>query len=212
MGSIAAEGTRKMYLRAVQSVPDFAEVGITSTRIGYLDKLNITGNVASSNEVVIIQNNTRVVRVVPATIEKPETGTSLYIAHLYLYDSAGNMEVPDYTPVITLTNQAGTNLASRLDSVNMTIVTPGHYKCVYTASSSDALEQLLWEFTIVENGIARTIGSNSLIVSQSSTIDFTTDDREKLGSVFDIVSSEDDTVYSDGIFFITPQTPLPSKK
>jgi hypothetical protein len=46
-----------------------ADAGVTTARTGYLDKLNITGNVAGSSEVTAIQNNTRVRVIVPPSIE-----------------------------------------------------------------------------------------------------------------------------------------------
>ena len=69
---------------------------LTSARAGYLDNLNVGGNVASSTEVTSIQNNTRCVRVVPDTLDIPDTGTRTYRIELMLYDSVGKWLINAY--------------------------------------------------------------------------------------------------------------------
>lgn len=152
---------------------------LSTARAGYLDNLNIGGLVASSTEVTSIQNNTRVVRVVPDIIERPDSGTATFRVELFLYDSVGNMETPDSAPTISLVNQTGTDLSARLDSTTMTLVSTGWYRALYTASTADALDQLLWAFSVIEGGATRTYGNNSLIVDTTAA-DFTTADRAKL--------------------------------
>jgi hypothetical protein len=154
----------------------------TNARAGYLDNLNIGGNVAASAEVVAIQNNTRVVRVVPDMIERPDTGTQAFRIEVLLYDSTGNMEAPDSAPTIALVNQAGTDLSARLDSTTMALVSTGRYRAVYTAAVADALEQLVWTFSIVEGGATRLYGNTSVIVD-TSAVDFTSADRTKLNQL-----------------------------
>jgi hypothetical protein len=160
------------------------DAGVTTTRTGYLDKLNITGNVAASNEVTAIQNNTRVVRVVPEVIERPDSGTQTYRVELFLYDEVGNMEAPDSAPTIELVNQAGVDRSLRLDSTTMALVETGRYRAVYTASVGDALEQLLWAFSVVEGAVTRKYGNPSLIVD-TTAVDFTAADRAKLDTLHD---------------------------
>jgi hypothetical protein len=157
---------------------------LTATRAGFLDKLNISGNVAASSEVTAIQNNTRVVRVVPDVIERPDAGSTTYRVELLLYDSVGNMEAPDSAPTIELVNQAGTDRSSRLDSTTMASVSAGRYRAIYTASSGDAIEQLVWTFSVVEGGATRQYGNASLIVD-TTAVDFTAADRAKLDTLHD---------------------------
>jgi hypothetical protein len=156
----------------------------TAARAALLDKLNISGNVASSAEVTAIQNNTRVVRVVPDVIERPDSGTQTYRVELLLYDDVGNMEAPDSAPTIELVNQAGTDRSSRLDSVTMALVETGRYRAIYTASVGDAIEQLVWTFSVVEGGATRKYGNASLIVD-TTAVDFTAADRTKLDTLHD---------------------------
>lgn len=138
------------------------------------------GVVASSTEVVAIQNNTRVVRVVPTVIERPDAGTTTYRVELLLYDETGNMETPDSAPTIALVNQAGTDLSARLDSPTMALVSTGRYRAIYTASLTDDLEQLVWAFSVVEGGNTRVYGNTTLIVD-TTAVDFTVADRVTLG-------------------------------
>lgn len=137
---------------------------------------------ASSTEVTALLTNTRVVRVVPYVIERPDTGTDTYRIELYLYDEEGNMEAPDSAPTIALVNSAGTSRTSRLDGTTMALVSTGRYRAIYTAAPADTLEQLVWTFTVVEAGATRVYGNNSIIVD-TSAVDFTSTDRTKLDSI-----------------------------
>lgn len=152
---------------------------LSSARAGYLDNLNVSGLVASSAEVTAIQNNTRVVIVVPEAIERPDAGTVTYRIELFVYDEVGNMEALFGAPTITLVNQTGTDRSSRLDSTLMTLVSTGYYRAIYTAAAADALEQLVWTFSVIENAQTRLYGRGSIIVD-TTAVDFTAADRTKL--------------------------------
>jgi hypothetical protein len=169
-------------LLVLDNLVDDLESRLTAARAGYLDNLNVGGNVASSAEATSIQNNTRVVRVVPDVIERPDAGTVTYRIELLLYDDAGNMEAPDAAPTVALVNQAGTDRSSRLDSATMALVSAGRYRVIYTADVGDALEQLVWTFSVVEGGATRLYGNQSLIVD-TTAVDFTAADRTKLEAV-----------------------------
>lgn len=129
-----------------------------------------------------IQNNTDCVRAVPTVIERPDSGTTTYRVELLLYDDIGNMEAPDSAPTIALVNQSGTDRSSRLDSTTMALVSTGRYRAIYTATSTDTLEQLVWTFSVVEGGATRVFGNASLIVD-TSAVDFTAADRTKLDAI-----------------------------
>jgi hypothetical protein len=136
---------------------------------------------AVNTAVTSIQNNTRCVRVVPDVIERPDSGTTTYRVELLLYDDVGNMEVPDAAPTVALVNQAGTDLSARLDSPTMTLVSPGRYRSVYTASVGDALEQLVWTFSVVEGGATRLYGNTSTVLD-TSAVGFNSGDRTTLNA------------------------------
>jgi hypothetical protein len=175
-----------------------ADAGVTTTRTGYLDKLNITGNVASSAEVTSIQNNTRVVRSVPVIMETPDAGTETWRIELFLYDTDGNMEAPDSAPTVDLVDQDGTDLSSRLDNTTMTLVSTGRYRVIYTSTAGDALDQLNWTFTVIEGGVTRLYGNTTQLVD-TTAIDFTAADRAKLDELHDVRLTSDRAGYLDAL-------------
>lgn len=160
---------------------------LTSARAGYLDKLNISGNVAASGEVTAIQNNTRVRVIIPQTLERPDSGSTLYQLDLYIYDTDGNMEAPDSLPTITAQNEAGTDRSSNLGTV--TLVSTGVYKVTYTVASGHLIEQIRFEWSIVEGGVTKKHGASSQIVD-TTAVDFTAADRTKLDTLHDTRCTE----------------------
>lgn len=183
-GSVGSLGTQAKLDVNAEADTALSDAGVTTTRTGYLDKLNISGNVAASSEVTAIQNNTKVVRVVPELVERPDSGTTTYRIELMLYDETGNMEAPDSAPTIALVNQSGNDRSSRLDSTTMALVSTGYYRAIYTASSGDAIEQLVWTFSVVEGGATRVYGNATLVVD-TTAVDFTSADRTKLDTLHD---------------------------
>lgn len=153
---------------------------LTTTRAGYLDKLNITGNVAGSAEVLAIQNNTRIRIPVPGFLERPDSGSTAYELNIYLYDEAGGMEAPDSTPTIVARNEAGTDRSANLSAVSN--VSAGHYKCTYTVASGHAIEQIMFEWSVVEGSTTRKHGASTQIVD-TTAVDFTSADRTKLDAI-----------------------------
>jgi len=178
VNSLAAGALATIQLEVEQGL---GATGVTSLRMGYLDKLNITGNVAASTEVTSIQNNTRCVRVVPASMERPDAGSVAYRLELMLYDDAGSMEAPDSTPTLTVVNQEGTDRAANLSAA--TNVATGHYRWTYTVASDHAMEQLIFSFSVIEGGNTRAYG-NTTVVVDATAVNFTTDDRSKLAAIY----------------------------
>jgi len=131
-----------------------------------------------------LQNNTRVKFLPPGVMERPDSGSTAYKLELYLYDSDGNMEAPDSTPVIAVTNQSGTDRSSNLSA--LTEVSTGYYTATYTLASDATMEQLVWDVTIVEGGATRHHGALSLIVD-TTAVDFTAADRTKLTAIHGVV-------------------------
>lgn len=158
---------------------------LTSARAGFLDNLNVGGNVASSAEVTSVQNNTRVVRVVPDVFERPDSGSTVFRIEILLYDSVGNMEAPDSTPTISVVNQGGTNRDANLDSTTMSLVSAGRYRSTYTIDTNHVLEQLLFSFSVVEGGATRLYGNTGQVVD-TTAVDFTSADRTMLQTLHDV--------------------------
>ena len=157
-----------------------AKVDYTAARAALLDKLNVAGNVASSGEVTAIQNNTRIRIPVPGALERPDSGSVAYELNLYLYDTAGNMEDADGVPTITARNESAADRSSDLSSVSQ--VSTGHYKCTYSVASGHAIEQVMFEWTVVEGGISRKHGTSVQVVD-TTAVDFTAADRTKLDAI-----------------------------
>lgn len=164
------------------NLPAITANWITGTGIDASAVTKLQNGLATSTEVTSIQNNTRVVRVVPSVVERPDSGTVTYRIELLLYDTVGNMEAPDSAPTLALVDQGGTDLSARLDSTTGSLVSTGRYRWVYTASSTDELEQLIWTFSVVEGGNTRLYGNTTLIVDTTS-VDFTSADRTKLDTI-----------------------------
>ncbi len=162
-------------------VTDMATVlsRLSAARAGYLDKLNISGNVAASSEVTAIQNNTTTSLIAPANILRPAVGTLTAKIVVYLTDEIGNMEAPDSAPTLSVYNAAGANLTARLSSATGTLTTTGVYTWDYTSTSTDDAEELLFTVTVIEGGITRYKGVTSWITDNATT-DFTSSDRADL--------------------------------
>jgi len=121
---------------------------------------------ATADQINALQINTRANLSVPQTIVIPEAGTTIIRIVLTLFDEIGEMEAPDSTPTITLTNISGTSLGGRLSApANPTV---GLYYWDYTSSAGDAVEQLLWQFTVIENTDMRVYVASSNVVAAST--------------------------------------------
>lgn len=185
---------------------------LTATRAGYLDKLNISGNVASSAEATAIQNNTRVVRVVPTNLQRPASSSTPFTIELLAYDAVGNMEAPDSAPTLSVVNQAGTSRDANLDSTTMTLVSTGRYRAVYSVASDATPEQLLFAFSVVEGGATRVYVNTAQVVDTLAS-DFTSTDRSKLDAMFAKLPSKDylaGTANADGDVQLDEATGAPA--
>lgn len=169
---------------AVASIWDAALSGISAAgSIGkmFVDKLSgISGQVASQAEVLSISNTTQVRVVSPTSIELPDTGTENILLEIYLYDGSGGMQAPDSTPTLAVRNQAGTDRSGNLGTV--TLAATGHYQCTYTVSSTDALEQLTFEWAVTKSSSTSLHGGTTQIVD-TTAVDFTSADRTVLNAI-----------------------------
>jgi hypothetical protein len=184
-----------IYAHVGTAAADTAQTGdsyaiVSSGTYGNSALKTILDTKASQTSVDAVQNNTRVVRVVPTVIERPDSGTVTYRIEVLLYDAVGNMEAPDSAPTVDLVDQGGTDLSSRLDSATGTLVSTGRYRWIYTASSTDDLEQLVWAFSVIEGGATRLYGNTTLIVD-TTAVDFTSSDRSKLETIYGKMPSRD---------------------
>lgn len=156
---------------------------LTALRAGYLDNLS-AGAVATAAQITSLNVNTRANLNVPVEIETPDASTQVYKVRLHLFDVEGNMEDPDSTPTVALTNAAGTDRSSRLSVASHP--STGVYTWDYTATSGDTEEQLVWVFTVVEGSLSRVYPATSYVVEESA-YRFSSTDRANLGSILSLV-------------------------
>ncbi len=164
---------------------------LSATRAGYLDKLNITGNVAASAEVLAIQNNTRTTIAVPGVMERPDAGSTRFKIYLNNYDTAGNMEAPDSAPTVAVVNEEGVDRSLNLQhptthvaQTTMVLVDAGRYWIEYDLDNADAMEGLIFTFSVVEGAVTRKFDRVAIVVD-TTAVDFTAADRAKLDTLHD---------------------------
>lgn len=162
---------------------------LSALRAGYLDNLS-GGAVATAAQVSGLAVNTRANLNVPVEIETPDSSTQVFKIRLHLFDVEGNMEAPDGTPTIALTNAAGTDRSSRIS--NAANPSTGVYTWDYTATAGDTEEQLVWVFTVVEGSLTRTYPATSYVVEESA-YRFSSTDRANLNAILADTDSLDTT-------------------
>ena len=140
------------------------------------------GALASSTEVLAIQNSTHVRVIVPQFLERPDSGSKTFRLWLYIYDTQGAMEAPDSLPTVAAENDQGTDRSSGLSVV--TNVSTGVYRVDYTVADSHAIEGLRFQWSIVEGGATRVHAAAAHVVD-TTAVDFTAADRTKLDTLHD---------------------------
>jgi hypothetical protein len=140
------------------------------------------GNAALLTAAQNIQNNTFIATSIPMTLERPDTGSATINISIVFSDETGTAKNLDSgNPIITLVNDAGTDLSSRLGSV--TNPATGKYVVPYTNTSTDAIDGLHWDVSGTINGKLRRMPAYTQIVD-TTAVDFTSADRTKLNTVF----------------------------
>lgn len=169
---------------------------LSATRAGKLDSLLAAGSVASQTEVLAIQNNTRTTIAVPGVAERPDAGATRIKIYLNNYDTAGNMEAPDSAPTVAVENEEGTTRSGNLQhptahgaQTTMVLLEAGRYWIEYDLDNADALENLTFSFTVIEGGVTRKLDRSMLIVD-TTAVDFTAADRTKLDTLHDARCTE----------------------
>jgi len=153
---------------------------LTAARAGYIDNLNVGGNVASSAEATAIQNTTRSKAVHPSTIERPDSGSATIKLKLYLFDTNGQMENADSTPSVTIENEAGTDRSGNLGAVSSTGT--GEYEATYTVADTHAVENLRLTWSYVEGGNTIKV-PGAMVIVDTTAVDFTSADRTQLQAI-----------------------------
>jgi hypothetical protein len=155
---------------------------ITSTRAGYFDNLNSGGVVATAAALANIQNNTFIGTNIPTMLERPDASSVSVPLVVIFNDETGSPADIDSSalPTVALTNNAGTDLSSRLSS--WTHAATGKYTATYTNTSTDAIDDLHWEITATVNTKARRYPAMTQIVD-TTAVSFTSTDRSNLAAI-----------------------------
>ncbi|MEM4359821.1 MAG: hypothetical protein QXT45_04775 [Candidatus Bilamarchaeaceae archaeon] len=156
---------------------------LTSARAGYLDNLNVGGPVASQADIDAINQSAsrRVVLATVATLERPDSGNASYLVEARTYSRDGALMNASSTPTLSAEGIVSGDLSSKLSSA--TNPSTGVYRWTYTVASTDALEQVRFDFSGSVDGDTVTMSAYSL-VTDATAIDFTSADRSKLESIY----------------------------
>lgn len=155
---------------------------ISATRAGYLDKLNVAGSVASAADVAGVTQAQRVRVIVPAMLERPDSGSTTYRAWIYAYGPTHVAESLDSNPVVTVENNAGVDRSANLGAVANP--STGVYSVDYTVANSHAIEGLVFKVAATEGGTTTNYAAPSIVVD-TTAVDFTAADRTKLDTLHD---------------------------
>lgn len=155
-----------------------------ATRAGFLDKLNVTGLVASAADISAITQAQRVRLIVPAAIERPDAGSATYRLWIYAYDEQHKAEDLDSDPTVTAENNTGTDRSSGLGTVTKPGSTTGIYYVDYTVAAAHAIEGLVFKVAATEGSVTTNYAAASLVVD-TTAVDFTSADRAKLDTLHD---------------------------
>lgn len=155
---------------------------LTATRAAYLDKLAVSGLVASAADVAGVTQAQRVRVIVPAMLERPDSGSTTYRVWIYAYSPTHVAEALDSNPVVTVENNAGTDRSANLGAVSNP--STGVYSVDYTVADSHAIEGLVFKVAATEGAVTTNYAAASIVVD-TTAVDFTAADRTKLDALHD---------------------------
>jgi hypothetical protein len=121
---------------------------LTAIRAGYLDKLNVTGNVASQADVLAINQSAsrRIIVSTVAQYERPEAGSTDYTIEVRTYDPDGSpVDATDGGPFLAVDGMNFGDLSSHI--VGTSFPATGVKRFTYRVVPSDLLLQLRMDAT-----------------------------------------------------------------
>lgn len=166
----------------------FADAGVTTTRTGYLDKLNISGSVASAADIAAITQAQRVRINLFSMLERPDSGSTAFRIYIYSYNEQHQAEDLDFVPAVTAENNTATDRSANLGTVTKVPATTGIYYVDYTVASTHEIEGIVLRVTATENMVATQYSAAAMIVD-TTAVDFTSSDRTKLEAVYNKLPS-----------------------
>lgn len=171
---------------------------LSSTRAGYIDKLNISGLAASQADVQGITVSSRVRLTLPPFFERPDSGSLAYRVWLYHYGPTGQAEDLDTVPTFATENNTGTDRSANLGTPTKLAETTGIYYVDYTVADDHAIEGLVFKADVTEDTITTRYAAATIIVD-TTAVDFTAADRSKLDAVHSKLPTSDYLAGSENI-------------
>lgn len=175
---------------------------LTSARAGYLDNLNVGGNVASHADIAGLNNSTALARLITSPqYLKPAASATLYPITLIVTNLEGTPTDADgsgsgvggLTTVVT--NAAGTDRSSNFSG--WTHAATGRYEGTYSVASGATADPLVIRVT-------GTVGSQAFIgvveplVADAFSIDFSSTDRTMLTALYNVCPAHTPAVNAAG--------------
>lgn len=127
------------------------------------------------SSIANISNNTRTSVAIPTQMLKPNTGNNDYRIYVNVYDTEGNMEDPDDQNAsnfiaINVVDESGNDRTGNLQNVTswdsrfwLTRDSQGRFYCDYRVADTHDIEQVIFNFTYLEGGLARGVDRSSLV-------------------------------------------------
>lgn len=153
---------------------------LTSARAGYLDNLNVGGNVASHADFLAI-NQSASKHLLLVTVGQYEPGET-YTVEMRTFTAADGSAVnADTTPTLTATGNVSGSLAANLSAA--TNPATGVYRWTYTPGATPTLEQIRFDGSATISSAAFTLSAYSQTVDEATAV-FTATDQGHLTSIF----------------------------
>lgn len=157
---------------------------LTAARAGYLDNLNVGGNVASHADVLAINTSSskHIILTTVGQYERPESSTTVYTVEARTFAAADGSAVnADTTPTLTATGQTTGSLAANLGAA--TNPAAGVYRWTYTVNSTDNIEPIRFDISAAIAAVTFTLSAYTQVVDDVSAT-FTSTDKSNLTSIF----------------------------
>jgi len=175
---------------------------LTSARGGYLDNLNVGGNVSSHADIVNFTQSMPNALVVTSLVYPVEGTDTAYPLTLYIWNENGQLQDADGGIITsTITNAVGTDRSAHFSG--WTHGSTGTYTATYTVASNATLEPLVMKFagTTTTNSVA----SNFVAVTQpqvnaNGSVSFSSTDRTNLTAIYNKLPANniaDETTLTD---------------
>jgi hypothetical protein len=168
LGSLLSETTAGWLSAGVKKFFNVAAATSTMNQLTLVDtSTTVTGGATSASQTTLLTavnaittNTARSSPRVPVFMPRPVSGSSVYLADLFLYNLQGVLEDADSNTItVHARNSVGTSRDSGLTSTTMTRVAAGQYRFTYTVASADLTEAVYFDFSWTIGGTSNKDGA-----------------------------------------------------